>query len=83
MYVDDVLRFRGTNQQVLNNLNKYFETLGKFFYDKGLGNISEFFEGNPPHRRSGQICNGLSLTELLRSYFSVDQAMKARDKKSR
>ena len=82
MYVDAVLRFRGTNQQVLNNLNKYFETLGKFFYDKGLGNISEFFEGNPPHRRSGQICNGLNLTELLRSYFSVDQAMKARDKKS-
>jgi predicted glycogen debranching enzyme len=70
------------HQQILNNLNKYFQTLGKFFYEQGLGNISEFFEGNPPHRRSGQLCNGLNLTELLRSYFSVNQIIKARDKKS-
>jgi predicted glycogen debranching enzyme len=82
IYVDAVLRFRGTNQQTLNSLNNCFEMLGKFFYEQGLGNISEFFEGNPPHRRSGQICSGLNLTELLRSYFSVDQALKARDKKS-
>jgi predicted glycogen debranching enzyme len=69
MYIDAVLKFRGDNQQVINNLKANLDNLGQFFYEQGSGNISEFFEGNPPHRRNGRICYSLNLTELLRSYY--------------
>ena len=71
MYVDAVINFRGSNQQVISNLNAYLESLGQFFYEQGTGNISEYFEGNPPYRRYGKICFGLNLTEFLRSYYTI------------
>jgi len=73
MYMDAVVKLRGNNQQVIDGLNKYLETLGQFFYEQGNGNISEFFEGNPPHRRNGRICYGLNLTELLRGYYTLNE----------
>lgn len=73
MYVDAVLKFRGSSQKVLESLNIYLDTLGEFFYEQGLGNISEFFEGNPPYRRNGQMCYGLNLTELLRAFYTLHQ----------
>jgi predicted glycogen debranching enzyme len=75
MYIDAVLKFRGDNQQVIDNLKIKLENLGQFFYEQGSGNISEFFEGNPPHRRNGRICYSLNLTELLRSYFTLQKAI--------
>ncbi len=74
MYIDAVIRYRGNNQQVINNLNQTLETLGKFFYEQGLGNISEFFEGDPPHRRGGQLCHGVNLSELLRAHHLIYKA---------
>jgi predicted glycogen debranching enzyme len=76
MYIDAVLKLRGNNQQVINGLSAYLENLGQFFYEQGSGNISEFFEGNPPHRRNGRICYSLNLTELLRGYFTLHKAVK-------
>jgi len=74
MYIDAVLKLRGSSQQIIDSLNSYLETLGQFFYEQGSGNISEFFEGNPPHRRNGRICYSLNLTELLRSYYTLHKA---------
>jgi predicted glycogen debranching enzyme len=71
MYIDAVLKFRGDNQQVLDKLISNLDNLGQFFYEQGSGNISEFFEGNAPHRRNGRICYSLNLTELLRSYHTL------------
>jgi predicted glycogen debranching enzyme len=71
MYIDAVLKIRGDNRQVIDNLKTNIENLGQFFYEQGSGNISEFFEGNPPHRRNGRICYSLNLTELLRSYYTL------------
>ncbi len=71
MYIDAVLKFRGFNQQVIENLKVRLDKLGQFFYEEGSGNISEFFEGNPPHRRNGRICYSLNLTELLRGYHTL------------
>jgi predicted glycogen debranching enzyme len=71
MYIDAVLKFRGDNQQVLDKLISNLDNLGQFFYEQGSGNISEFFEGNAPHRRNGRICYTLNLTELLRSYNTL------------
>jgi len=75
MYVDAVLKFRGNNQQVLDSVKIHLDNLGKFFYEEGSGNISEFFEGNPPHRRKGRICYSLNLTELLRGYYTLYKAV--------
>ena len=75
MYVDAVLKFRGTNQQVINRLKDHLDNLGQFFYEQGTGNISEFFEGNPPHRRNGRICFSLNLTELLRGYYTLHEVV--------
>jgi hypothetical protein len=71
MYIDAVLKFRGNNQQVIDDLKIKLDDLGHFFYEQGSGNISEFFEGNPPHRRNGRICYSLNLTELLRGYYML------------
>ena len=73
MYIDAVLKFRGNNQQVINSLQEKLDNLGQFFYEQGSGNISEFFEGNPPHRRYGRICYSLNLTELLRGYYTLQK----------
>jgi predicted glycogen debranching enzyme len=73
MYMDAVVKLRGNNQQVIDGLNKYLETLGQFFYEQGSGNIYEYFEGNPPHRRNGRICYSLNLTELLRGYYTLNE----------
>ena len=74
MYVDAVLEFRGKNSLVIQHLSKSLETLSRFFYEGGLGNISEFFEGNPPHRRNGRLCDGVNLAELMRSYLKIASA---------
>jgi predicted glycogen debranching enzyme len=75
MYIDAVLNFRGNNQQVIDSLMINLDNLGQFFYEQGSGNISEFFEGNPPHRRNGRICYSLNLTELLRGYYTLHKAI--------
>jgi glycogen debranching enzyme len=79
MYVDAMLAFKGNSGGIITNLNKTVSSLEKFFIEQGLGNISEFFEGNPPHRRNGKICSGLNLTELLRSLQVLHRAKKERE----
>jgi predicted glycogen debranching enzyme len=74
MYIDAVIKIRGNNQQVRDNLKTTLDNLGQFFYEQGSGNISEFFEGNPPHRRNGRNCYSLNLTELFRSYYTLFQS---------
>ena len=79
IYVDAVLAFKGNSKEIIGNLNKTVSSLEHFFVEQGLGNISEFFEGNPPHRRNGKICSGLNLTELLRSLQILHRAKKERE----
>jgi len=75
MYTDAVLKLRGTNQVVVDRLRSLYDALGQFFYEQGSGTISEFFEGDPPHRRHGRICYSLNLTELLRGYYTLHKTM--------
>jgi len=79
LYADAVLKLRGSSQQVIDSLSSYLESLGQFFYEQGSGNISEFFEGNPPHRRNGRICYSLNLTELLRTYYTLHKIFTEKD----
>ena len=81
MYTDAVLKLRGTNQEVIERLRSCLDTLGQFFYEQGSGTISEFFEGNPPHRRNGRICYSLNLTELLRGYYTLHRTVKEKENK--
>jgi glycogen debranching enzyme len=76
LYVDAVLKFRGDKRQTLETLKKQLEPLGHFYSNEGMGNISSIFEGNPPHRRNGQICSSLNLTELLRAYYILYRSEK-------
>jgi len=79
MYVDAVINTRGDKRQTIEGIKKVLEPLGQFFYHQGLGNISAFFEGNPPHRRNGQICSALNLSELLRAFFTMHRSEKDRE----
>jgi len=79
MYVDAVLAFRGNSQEIIKKLDVAVSSLEIFFIEQGLGNISEFFEGNPPHRRNGKICSALNLTELLRSLQILYRTKKERE----
>ena len=76
MYVDAVLKLRGANQEVIDRLKTCLDCLSEFFYEQGSGTISEFFEGDPPHRRYGRICYSLNLTELLRGYYMLDKKVR-------
>ena len=78
-YVNAVLAIRGNNHKVIESLSGTLAILAEFFSEKGLGTVSEFFEGNSPHRRNGQISSGLNLTEILRGYYSIHRAKKERE----
>lgn len=79
MYVDAVINLRGDKRHTINGLRTILKPLEQFFYDQGLGNISVFFEGDPPHRRNGQICSALNLSELLHAFFTLHRAEKERE----
>lgn len=65
-YVGAYIKAGGGRTKIKQFLQPLFE---EHIYDAGLGSISEFFDGNPPHKPRGCISHSTSVGELLRIYF--------------
>jgi predicted glycogen debranching enzyme len=51
------------------NLRRYLRTfLGQHLNEAGIGNVSEVFDGDAPHRPGGCIAQAWSVAELIRLY---------------
>lgn len=50
----------------LEYIKKIYENFQEDMTEDGIGNISEFFEGDPPHQSKGAISFAPSVAELLR-----------------
>jgi glycogen debranching enzyme len=46
-------------------------------YDAGLGTISEYFDGDPPHSPGGCIAQAWSVAELVRAYCLIERAARS------
>ncbi len=70
-YVEAVLRNGGNPDRLMDILQPLFVHLN----DAGLGTISEYFDGDPPHTPRGCIAQAWSVAELLRSCHLIRQAL--------
>lgn len=66
-FIDAALRVRGVTPHNAKSLRGELDTLVQHIEgDAGLRQISEIFEGNPPHRPDGCIAQAWSVAEMLR-----------------
>lgn len=55
----------------------YLEPLADHLNDRGLGTLSEVFDGDPPHTPDGAIAQAWSVAEALRAWHAIDAAERA------
>jgi glycogen debranching enzyme len=70
-YVEASLR-AGERPDLLRLL---LQPLFAHLHDAGLGTISEYFDGDPPHEPRGCIAQAWSVAELLRSHYLIERAV--------
>jgi predicted glycogen debranching enzyme len=58
------------------NLRAYLRTfLAGHLGEAGIGNVSELFDGDPPHRAAGCIAQAWSVAELIRLYTILGESV--------
>jgi predicted glycogen debranching enzyme len=62
------VRVHGSSAAVRDRAGRFLEPLCRHLWQAGLGQISEVFDGDPPHRPGGCIAQAWSVAELLRTY---------------
>jgi len=60
------LRAHGRSRQTLSYCRRLLEPILAHLSDAGLGQISEIFDGDPPHKPRGCIAQAWSVGEILR-----------------
>jgi predicted glycogen debranching enzyme len=63
------VRVHGGGDEVRRRADKFLDALRNHLWQAGLGQISEVFDGNPPHRPGGCIAQAWSVAEVLRTYI--------------
>lgn len=61
------VRVNGRDERVLQRLLNWLEPLKKHITEAGVGQISEVFDGDPPHRPGGCFAQAWSVAEVLRT----------------
>jgi predicted glycogen debranching enzyme len=65
-YLKAYLRTHGRSRETLAYASKLLEAYVDHLSEAGLGQISEIFDGDPPHRPRGCIAQAWSVAEVLR-----------------
>ncbi|MFH1221045.1 MAG: amylo-alpha-1,6-glucosidase [Candidatus Eisenbacteria bacterium] len=65
-YMTAYLRAHGRSRQTLAYCRRLLEPILAHLSDAGLGQISEIFDGDPPHKPRGCIAQAWSVGEILR-----------------
>ena len=67
-FITAYLSVHGRTRTTLHEARGFIEAFRGHLRNAGLGSVSEFFDGDPPHRPGGCIASALSVAELLRAY---------------
>jgi predicted glycogen debranching enzyme len=67
------VKVHGDSPEARQRADKFLDSLRAHLWQAGLGQISEVFDGDPPHQAGGCIAQAWSVAEILRTY--VEDAM--------
>jgi predicted glycogen debranching enzyme len=67
------VKVHGAGQQSRGRANRFLDPLRAHLQDAGVGQISEVFDGDFPHRPAGCIAQAWSVAEVLRTYVEDAQ----------
>lgn len=59
----------GRTPEVRSRIDRFLDPLRQHLSEAGLGQISEVFDGDPPHLPGGCIAQAWSVAEVLRAYL--------------
>ena len=59
----------GGTEQIRQRIDGYLDSMRDHLLKAGLGQISEVFDGDPPHHPGGCIAQAWSVAEVLRTYI--------------
>ncbi len=62
------VRVHGGSPETRDRAGRFLEPLRRHLSEAGLGQISEVFDGDPPHEPGGCIAQAWSVAEVLRTY---------------
>jgi predicted glycogen debranching enzyme len=62
------LRVHGRGPAAREQAVKWLEPCLRYMRDRGMGQLCELFDGDPPHRPGGAIASATAVGELLRCY---------------
>jgi predicted glycogen debranching enzyme len=68
-FVSAYVKVHGASEPVRHRANEFLNPLRAHLWQAGLGQISEVFDGDPPHRPGGCIAQAWSVAEVLRTYI--------------
>ena len=70
-YVDAMLAVHGGSADVKARCREALLPLIESLDDAGIGQISEVYDGDAPHRPSGTVAQAWSVAEVLRAWMRV------------
>jgi predicted glycogen debranching enzyme len=59
----------GRRKETIDEVDRQLERMRQHLTARGVGSISELFDGDPPHRPRGAISSAAAVSELLRLHF--------------
>jgi predicted glycogen debranching enzyme len=74
------LKVRPRTQKNLVRAAERLQPLKQHLTDAGLGQISEIFDGDPPHEPKGCIAQAWSVSEILRALVAIGKATQTQKK---
>ncbi len=77
------VKVHGNDEQARERAGRLLEPLRAHLGEAGLGQISEVFDGDPPHRAGGCIAQAWSVAEVLRAYIEDVKGRKPGIERSR
>ncbi len=71
-FIDSYLKVNGNGQNAKNHVREWLEVFSTHLSEAGLGQVSEIFDGDPPHRPRGCFAQAWSVGEILRAVVEND-----------
>ncbi len=66
-YVEGMVRVQGGRKRPLARLRLSLDVFFEHLERQGLNQVSELFDGDPPHKPSGAVAQAINVAELLRA----------------
>jgi len=70
-FITAYLKLNGRTKETRGQVAQWLAPFREHLYDAGIGQISEIFDGDPPHRPRGCIAQAWSVAEILRAAIEL------------